>query len=94
MANIQDDSTVAHASLQMDFWSEELSESQKGYYSRSQKEYSDIMRKVSDFIFKEKGDVLERGSDVLVLQGSAGWAYDMLSIKLVFRMNKENPISV
>ncbi|XP_034243271.1 uncharacterized protein LOC117646447 isoform X2 [Thrips palmi] len=75
MANFQDGSDVMPApdtSLQMDYWTEELSESQKAHYSRSQKEYSDIMRKVSDFIFKEKGDVLERGSDVLVLQGSAG----------------------
>lgn len=75
MANIQDKSNVSRppdASLQMDYWSEELSEAQKSHYSRSQKEYSDIMRKVSDFIFKEKGDVLERGDEILVLQGSTG----------------------
>ncbi|KAJ1526691.1 hypothetical protein ONE63_008271 [Megalurothrips usitatus] len=62
---------VDHAkmSLQMDYWPEQLSETQKAFYNKAEKEYNDIMARVSNFITNEMGSVCESGSDVLVLQG-------------------------
>ncbi|XP_026293771.1 uncharacterized protein LOC113217881 isoform X3 [Frankliniella occidentalis] len=74
MAKNQDDSSASEYSdsLAMDYWSEGLSEAQKAYYSKAKKEYNDIMARINDFINKENGTVVERGSDVMVLQGSTG----------------------
>ena len=60
-----------HTSLQMDYWAEELTEAQSAYYSKSEKEYNEVMSRMKDFIAKENGEILHRGTNVTVLQGSA-----------------------
>ncbi|KAK3927832.1 Pogo transposable element with ZNF domain [Frankliniella fusca] len=72
MGNKNNDSGADEHSecLTMDYWSEGLSDAQKTYYSKADREYNDIIAKLSEFISKENGAVIERGSDVVVLQGS------------------------
>lgn len=72
MANDQENSESAEMCLQMSCWSEELSDAQQAYYSRTEREYNDIMKKISDFMSKEGGTIIEQGSDVLVVQASSG----------------------
>lgn len=74
MTSVQEGLSVIRppdTSLIMDYWAEELSEVQSAYYAKAEKEYNEIMSKVQDFISKENGEILERGSDVMVLQASA-----------------------
>lgn len=74
MAYLHEDPHASEACLQMNYWSEELSEAQRSFYKRTEKEYEDVMAKVNDFITKEKGSIIERGANVLVLHAQAGAA--------------------
>lgn len=72
MANDQENSAVAEMCLQMSCWAEELSDAQQAYYSKTEREYNDVMKKISDLMSKDGGAIIEQGSDVLVVQALSG----------------------